>query len=104
MSSEDQWHLDKKVPVAIILTIALQSLAAVWWASSINSTVAQQQADITALKAGAQATAVSSAKFEQEMLEVHRVLDRLEEGQSKTNDLLSKLLTEGRNESIRRAP
>jgi len=35
------WHLDKKVPIALIATIAVQSLAIVWWASTITGDVKQ---------------------------------------------------------------
>lgn len=34
-----KWHLDKKVPLALITAIAVQSFAAVWWASGIDSRV-----------------------------------------------------------------
>ena len=35
------WHLDKRVPVALIVTILMQTSAGFWWASSINERVAQ---------------------------------------------------------------
>lgn len=31
------WHLDKRVPIALIVTIFLQSMAAVWWAASMQA-------------------------------------------------------------------
>lgn len=34
------WHLDKKVPLALILTITLQTGAFVWWAAGLNERVA----------------------------------------------------------------
>lgn len=37
----EQWHLDKRVPIALILTIFLQSMAAIWWASSVNERIDQ---------------------------------------------------------------
>ena len=36
---ELQWHLDRRVPLALILTLALQSGAGIWWASTINTRV-----------------------------------------------------------------
>ncbi len=33
------WHLDKRVPVALIITILLQTVAAVWWAASLSARV-----------------------------------------------------------------
>lgn len=32
--TDDKWHLDRKVPLALIVTIAIQTGAAIWWASS----------------------------------------------------------------------
>ena len=33
------WHLDKRIPVAIITAIALQTFGAVWWAASLSARV-----------------------------------------------------------------
>lgn len=32
-----EWHLDKRVPIALIVTIIIQSMAAVWWAATMQS-------------------------------------------------------------------
>ena len=34
---EGSWHLDKRVPVALIITMCIQIFAGVWWASRIDS-------------------------------------------------------------------
>jgi hypothetical protein len=39
MDQESQWHLDKKVPLALIFAIAMQTAAALWWASKVDSRV-----------------------------------------------------------------
>jgi hypothetical protein len=36
----EPWHLDKKVPVALIFAIAMQTAGAIWWASAVNSRIA----------------------------------------------------------------
>lgn len=36
---DKQWHLDRKVPLALIAMIAAQTFAALWWASGINTRV-----------------------------------------------------------------
>ena len=43
-----RWHLDKRVPIALIFAIAAQSLGAVWFASAINQRVAVNEAAIAA--------------------------------------------------------
>lgn len=37
--SDAHWHLDRKVPLAVILTIVVQTGGVVWWGSSINARV-----------------------------------------------------------------
>lgn len=37
--NENQWHLDKRVPIALIVTLVLQSAAIVWWASGVEARV-----------------------------------------------------------------
>ena len=36
---EEQWHLDKKIPIAIIVAIFIQTGAWIWWASALNERV-----------------------------------------------------------------
>lgn len=38
-STREPWHLDKRVPVALIFAILLQTGAGFWWAASINERV-----------------------------------------------------------------
>lgn len=33
------WHLDKRVPISLIVMLALQMVAFIWWASDLNSRV-----------------------------------------------------------------
>ena len=40
MMAKDDWHLDKKVPIAFLLTLIIHTGAAIWFASSLNSRVA----------------------------------------------------------------
>lgn len=32
-----RWHLDRRIPLALILTISLQTGLGIWWASRINA-------------------------------------------------------------------
>ena len=38
--TENYWHLDKRVPVALILTMASWIVTTVWWASALDNRVA----------------------------------------------------------------
>jgi len=47
-ASEESWHLDKRVPLAFILAILLQTAGIVWWGSSISermNSVEREQED-----------------------------------------------------------
>ena len=35
------WHLDKRVPIALIAALVMQTVGTVWWASGLNTRVAQ---------------------------------------------------------------
>lgn len=40
MTDDDgHWHLDRKVPLAIIIAIVAQTVAATWWAASLAAKV-----------------------------------------------------------------
>jgi hypothetical protein len=36
---DTKWHLDKKVPIALILTILGQTVVMTWWAASLSQRV-----------------------------------------------------------------
>ena len=38
MPAGDHWTLDKRVPLALVLTIILQTAGGVWWAATLTST------------------------------------------------------------------
>ena len=45
--SELQWHLDKRVPIAVISTLLIQSAAILWWAAGVSFRIDQlEKSDI----------------------------------------------------------
>ena len=38
------WHLDRRVPIVLIVTILAQTAGAIWWASSVNSYIDSDKA------------------------------------------------------------
>jgi len=40
MESDNSWHLDKKVPVAVIVFLLMQTVTLVWWAGTLTQRVA----------------------------------------------------------------
>ena len=48
--AERHWHLDRKVPLALIFAILVQTATAFWWASGINAAMTSAQRDIAELR------------------------------------------------------
>lgn len=89
--SDEPWHMDKRVPVALILTIILQTVGIVWWASSITADVAnlktsdqRQDSRIETVQAIAGAQAVQLGRIEENtratQAAVERLLRQMEDG------------------------
>ena len=36
---DSQWHLDKRVPITIILALLIQTASTVWWAAGVSARV-----------------------------------------------------------------
>jgi hypothetical protein len=53
LEADTAWHLDKKVPIALIVAIAVQSGSMVWWAASASErlNVLERKAEIAAPQA-----------------------------------------------------
>lgn len=72
MQSENHWHLDKRVPIALIFTIFIQTATMGVWVGSIQSRV---DANERAIAASAD-TAERLARIEAILERVERRLDR----------------------------
>jgi uncharacterized protein YlxW (UPF0749 family) len=99
MASE-QWHLDKRVPIALIFTLFVQTAAAIWWAASINERMAVNESTITAIKAD-QVSAGKELETQRTQVAVlveqlgstNKNLERLQTEVRDTNSLLREMIT-----------
>lgn len=57
---KESWHLDKRVPISLIVTLLMQSVVLIWWASSLDARVSQLEKTTTAQ---ANAQSISSAQM-----------------------------------------
>ena len=48
--TDRDWHLDKKVPIALLAAIVLQSLGIGWWASDLSGRVTRLEHDSSNFK------------------------------------------------------
>jgi acyl transferase domain-containing protein len=95
---QEQWHLDKRVPVALILTLLGQMVVAIWWAASINTRVEAIERNVTAAATARNGEAVLSTQATQIAVLVERIeaqnerVDGLTAQVAQTNDLLREYL------------
>ncbi len=81
-NQNSHWTVDRRVPVAIIGAIILQSLTAVWWAASLSSQVNSSQARIETLEhlaTQAIQQSVTIARLEEKMNAVNDKLNSVQE-------------------------
>jgi hypothetical protein len=84
---EDQkhWHLDKRVPIALILTIAIQTGGFIWWASDVNARVAQLERQ-----------AVAAAPQPERIIRLETQIEAIREGISEIKVLIRRERSEAR--------
>lgn len=95
----EPWHLDKRVPVALIFTLLFQMAVALWWASGLDSrmqtaemTNTRQDLQIDAVQAAANTQAMSSATLSAQMDGLRSSVIDLKTAQSETNRLLREMM------------
>lgn len=45
MAEREQWHLDKKVPIALIIALAVQTFTFGWWAATQDARILSLERD-----------------------------------------------------------
>lgn len=76
---EQSWHLDKKIPIALILAIGIQSAAGIWWAASTNARVEHLERQIVAASPQADRLTRVEVKLEgvqEGITEIKRLIQR----------------------------
>lgn len=61
------WHVEKGVPLAMLAAVAIQAIGLVWWASSVNSRVAQLEVNN-----------VNARNFEGRIIRLETILERID--------------------------
>lgn len=80
----EPWHLDKRIPIALIVTIALQTGMGVWWAAAITTRqgylegrLSLHDAQIEAMRASATTSAVALGRIEETVVGLRADMNRL---------------------------
>ena len=100
--ADEPWHLDKRIPIALIVTLLLQFGFAVWWASQADSRMSaaeqantRQDSQIAAVERATNSQAVSNATVVAQMGGLREAVDDLKAAQRETNDLLRQMMQNG---------
>ena len=82
--SSDNWHLSKSVPVTFILAIVMQTIALVWYVSSLDNSVemnareiARQEVRIQAIEKTAQDQAVMLARIDENLNAIRNIVETM---------------------------
>lgn len=65
--TKETWHLNKRVPVALILAIFVQTMAGVWWLATLSSRVSNAEVWIN-----------RNDKLETRLTKMETILERIE--------------------------
>jgi tRNA A-37 threonylcarbamoyl transferase component Bud32 len=84
--ANENWHLDKRIPLALIVTMMLQFGGGIWWLSQIQFRVEQQGSDIKRLE-----TTMSSTQVDRNSLDNR--ITRIEEKLSGQTEILREIKT-----------
>jgi len=94
-----QWHLDKRVPIALIFAIMMQTAAAVWWAAGISERMNQieRRQEVAGARSENQDELLARqgqriAVLTEAIANTNRNLERLNGEVGNTNELLRQFL------------
>ena len=84
-TNREPWHLDKRVPLALILTILLQTGAAVWFLASLQSRMDVLERDLgrehdlnTRQEAAIRAIETGAARLDEKLDGILDVVERMD--------------------------
>jgi TolA-binding protein len=82
--SDTSWHLDKRVPISLILALLVQTAGMVWWAASLSGRVdvnardiRTTQSEMGVLRNSAQTQAVQLGRIEEQISGLRGDISRL---------------------------
>ena len=95
MADKEHWTVDRKIPLALVLTIVLQTAGALWWASKLESRVqavevktATDSVRLDAVEKAGIDTGKSIAHIEERLIANAEASKRIEAAIDRLNDKL----------------
>jgi uncharacterized coiled-coil protein SlyX len=84
----EPWHMSKSVPISFIFAIVMQTVALVWFVSSLNSSVeanskelVRHETRISSLEAVVQTQAVTLARLDENIKAIRTAVEKMANGQ-----------------------
>jgi hypothetical protein len=72
--ANENWHLDKRIPLALIATMMLQFGGGIWWISQIQFRIEQQGQAIEALESSVRASSTNSNTLDNRITRIEEKL------------------------------
>jgi uncharacterized membrane protein YciS (DUF1049 family) len=89
---QESWHLSKSVPITFIVGIALQTMALVWYVSTLDASVKsntrdllRQEARINILEKTVQSQAVSLGRIDENIKAIRNLVEDMAERANREN-------------------
>ena len=84
--NENSWHLSKSVPISFIVGILMQTVALVWYVSTLDSAIRQNSRDLTkhetrieSLEKTVQTQAVALARIDENIKAIRDLVEKMAE-------------------------
>lgn len=84
--NESSWHLSKSVPISFIVGILMQTVALVWYVSTLDSAIRQNSRDLTkhetrieSLEKTVQTQAVALARIDENIKAIRDLVEKMAE-------------------------
>lgn len=82
--SEQEWHLNKSVPLTLVFAIVIQTVSLVWFISQLNSAVESNtndiirvQAEVAVMERTVQTQAVSMARIDENIKAIRAAVEAM---------------------------
>lgn len=69
-ADDHRWHLDRKVPIAIIVAIVGQTVAATWWAASLAAKVDMIETRVTKTEVRAERAEIDARALSEKLIRI----------------------------------
>ena len=81
---QESWHLSKSVPITFIVAVIMQTVALVWYVSTLDSSIKQNARDITkhearveALEKTVQSQAVTLGRIDENLKAIRDLVEQM---------------------------